>query len=222
MWVLIHPNRLLISINMRMCTKGAQSNKLLTQKEYKKKIINEGINNKREAVPDQSCQPFDLSRAEPAVMLLRLSFSSFWSEIKRWLKCSSGFWSFWYADCNYCVNKGIKHDWNSWEEESKTFFTKKKKKSIMHFDLCDQIKIFGVKKKRQWEDNQRKAVQISTSVWCSAHCELSWACCCCWWGRSKCFYLHRHWKGRQPENQEGNDYDMHPKLISLFCKMLIV
>lgn len=45
----------------------------------------------REAVWDQRYQPLDLSRAEPAVMLLRLSFSSFWSGIKRWLKHSSGF-----------------------------------------------------------------------------------------------------------------------------------
>lgn len=64
---------------------------------------------KEEQWRDESCQPLDLSRAEPAVMLLRLSFSSFWSEIKRWLKSSSGFGSRWYADCNYCVNEGIKH-----------------------------------------------------------------------------------------------------------------
>lgn len=52
----------------------------------------------------------DLSRAEPAVTPLCLSFfSSFWSEIKRRLNSSSAFDHYWDTDFNDCMNEGTEH-----------------------------------------------------------------------------------------------------------------
>lgn len=156
---------------------------------------------KRKQLRDQSCQPLDLSRAEPAVMLLRLSFSSFWSGIKRWLKCSSGFGRYWYTDGNYCVNGGMKHVIETVQGKTQMNLkhTKKSKKFlIMHFALC----VF-VSKLRHFRISLRTAVTGRAE---NLRCEGLPLC-----GvrpmmsevkraaaeEAKGFYLHRHWTGHR-------------------------
>lgn len=91
--------------NTRLTPKPAEAHWLISQKDFIRGA-DEKANKGGEVGRDQRYQPLDLSRAEPAEMLLRLSFSSFWSGIKRWLKRSSGFGGDWSAGCNYC---GTKH-----------------------------------------------------------------------------------------------------------------
>lgn len=103
-------------------------------------------------------------------MLLRLSFSSFWSEIKRWLNCSSGFGSCWYTDCNCCENEGTKpaivivlreKKWN----ESQTYQTPKIQ--MMWWETSVSVLISAclffflmkwsdIREAQQWQHNQEK------------------------------------------------------------------
>ncbi len=69
-------NTLLITVMQELTHKCLNQKKAINSKSFRLDF-NERISTEEEQARDQSFPPLDLSRAEPAVMLLRRSFSSF-------------------------------------------------------------------------------------------------------------------------------------------------